>query len=298
MSGSLAGQVALITGGGRGLGRSMALALAAEGAAIAIDDIYRDDAGVAAADTTVAEIEAAGGRGLALFEDVCTLAGSEQMVKSTVAQFGRLDILINCAGNNVRGLAHELTEDQWDSVIRLHLKGHFLSCRAALGVMLEQDSGRIITIASRGSIYQVPASKGVSRGSRRPASTAYAAAKAGIMGLSTTLALEVWESGITVNCLLPSATTQLFPETKPRMVGGVPASATMDPDFVAPTVVFLCGPAAADISGRLFYASGGDVLIYGAPLDTAGSRMVRKIGKWSPDELADVIPPLLGIGTA
>jgi NAD(P)-dependent dehydrogenase (short-subunit alcohol dehydrogenase family) len=292
------GQVALITGGGRGIGRSVALALAAENASIALDDIYfLAEGGESAGKELTAELESAGagpGNTLLLTEDVRISAGAQAMVDATVQRFGRLDILVNCAGNNVRGRIQELTEDQWDSVLGLHLKGHFLSCQAAVKQMLTQNSGRVITVASRGSIYYPPSSKLQARSSRNPASTAYASAKAGIMGLSTVLALELWETGITVNCLLPSATTQLFPESKPRMVGGVPASTNMDPDYVAPLVAFLCSAEAKNISGRLIYASGGDVLIYGPLLDVAGSRMIRNQGKWTIDELAGVIPSLIG----
>ena len=220
--GSLEGQVALVTGGGRGLGRSIARALAAQGAAVAIDDIFRDEAGASAAQTTAGEIEAAGGRALPLAEDVTTSAGAKAMADQAVEEFGRLDILVCCAGNMVRGLLQDLTEQQWDSLLDLHLKGHFLSCKMALPHMLAQDSGRILTVSSRGAFFQVPASKRDPKDVRKPPSTPYSAAKAGIMGLTTTLAVELWDTGINVNCLLPSATTQLFPDTRPRMLGGVP----------------------------------------------------------------------------
>ncbi|MDF3311474.1 SDR family NAD(P)-dependent oxidoreductase [Rhodococcus sp. T2V] len=292
----LDGQVALVTGGGRGLGRSIAHAFAAHGAVVAIDDVYRDENGVAAAGATANEIEAAGGKALALFEDVTTGDGARAMVEATVERFGRLDILVTCAGNVTRGLLHELTEQQWDSLINLHLRGHFLSCKMALPHMLEQNSGRIITVGSRGAFFQVPASKKISRDIRKPPSTAYSAAKAGILGMSTTLAVELWETGITVNCLLPSATTQLFPETGARMVGGVPASASLDPDDIAPTVVYLASPDAADISGKIVYSSGGDLIFYGDQLDVRGSRMIRKLGRWTPEELQEIVPSMVGAG--
>ncbi|MGW4335436.1 SDR family NAD(P)-dependent oxidoreductase [Rhodococcus koreensis] len=293
--GFLDNQVALVTGGGRGLGRSIALALAARGASVAIDDVYRDEAGVSAADATVRAIEESGGTGLALSEDVTTVDGAAAMVEATVQKFGRLDMLVLCAGNTTRGRLHELDEAQWDSLMSLHLKGHFLACKMALPHMLAQNSGRIVTVGSRGAFFQVPANKQVPRDERQPPSAAYSAAKAGILGMTTTLAVELWETGITVNCLMPSASTQLFPDTKPRMVGGVPASNSLDPDDIAPTVEFLCGPDAADISGRIFFASGGDVILYGNQLDLAGSRMIRKDGRWTADELSQVLGPLAGL---
>ncbi|WP_168226772.1 SDR family NAD(P)-dependent oxidoreductase [Rhodoferax sediminis] len=287
--------MALVTGGGRGLGRSIARALAAEGAVVAIDDLYRDVAGVSAADSTAAEIEQAGGTALALHEDVTSAEGARAMVDAVVKRFDRLDILVNSAGNFLRAPLVKLTEQQWDSIISLHMKGHFLSCKMALPHMLKQNSGRILTVASRGAFFQVPASKRDQKDMRRPSGVAYASAKAGILGFTTTLAVELWDSGINVNCLLPSATTQLFPETKPRMVGGVPASESMDPDDVAPAAVFLCSPQAVDISGKIMYAAGGDVVFYGDQLDKRGSRMVRKHGRWTQAELAQVVPSLLGV---
>jgi 3-oxoacyl-[acyl-carrier protein] reductase len=295
---SFQGQVALITGGGRGVGRSIALALAAEGVSVVIDDVFRDEQGVRAADAVVKEIEQAGGKGLALYEDVTSEEGTRRMADAAIDRFGRLDILVLCAGNAVRGLLHELTAEQWDSVIALHLRGHFLCCKAVLPQMLKQNSGRILTVASRGAFFQVPDSKRVPKSSRRPPSTAYSAAKAGILGMTTTLAVELWDTGINVNCLMPSATTQLFPETKPRMVGGVPATESMNPDDVAPAAVYLCSPQAADVSGELMYASGGDMVFYGDQLDVRGSRMVRKHGRWTQEELQTVVPAILGIASA
>lgn len=293
--GSLEGRVALVTGGGRGLGASISRALAARGASVAIDDVYRDEHGVAAADQTAAAIREAGGSALPLFEDVTSSEGAHRMVEATVEEFGRLDIIVTCAGNTIRSSLPDLTEQQWDSVMNLHLRGTFLSCKMAIPRMLEQGGGRIITVGSRGAFFPVPANKQVARGVRRPTSTVYSAAKAGIIGLTTTLAVELWETGITANCLLPSASTQLFPETKARMVGDMPPTQSLDPDDVAPTVDFLCSDSAADISGRIIYAAGGDVILYGNQLDLNGSRMVRKAGRWTSEELEEIIPPLAGV---
>jgi len=292
---SYKGQVALITGGGRGVGRGIALALAAQGVSVVIDDLFRDANGAAAADSVIKEIEQAGGTGLALYEDVSSEEGSRKMVDATVERFGRLDILIMCAANNVQKLLHEMSADEWDAVIRLHLRGHFLGCRMALPQMLKQNSGRIITVASRGAFYHLPSSKREPKPPRRPSNAPYSAAKAGILGMTTSLAGELWDTGITVNCLLPSANTQLFPATSARMVGGVPATESLDPEDIAPAVVYLCSPDAAEISGQLMYASGGDIVFYGHQLDMHGARMVRKQGRWTQEELNKVVPGILGI---
>lgn len=293
--GSLNGKVALVTGGGRGLGRSIAHALAREGAAVAIDDVHRDEQGALSSDAVAREIEAAGGSALALSEDVTSEAGAKAMVDKTVERFGRVDILVNSAGNFARAPLQDLAAAQWDAVMSLHLRGHFLASKMVLPHMLKQNSGAILTVASRGAFFQVPPSKRVQRDLRKPSGVAYAAAKAGILGFTTTLAVELWDTGINVNCLLPSATTSLFPETTPRMVGGVPAAESLDPDDVAPAAVFLCTPEAADISGRIMYAGGGDLVFYGDQLDVRGSRMLRKNGRWTQAELAKVVPSLLGV---
>jgi 3-oxoacyl-[acyl-carrier protein] reductase len=290
----LEGQAALVTGGGRGLGRSVALRLAAEGAAVVIDDMYIDDEGSAAAERVAEEIRSNGGRATAMRENVSTTEGGDAMVAAAVEQYGRLDILVTCAGNFVRGPIQDLTDEQWDSLVAVHLRGHFVCARAATRQMLEQDYGRIITVASRGAYYDLPRSKSDPASGHKPSSTAYSAVKAGIMGFTNTLALELWETGITANCLLPSATTQLFPGTAPRMVGGVPPSSSLDPDYIAPVVAFLASPEAEAISGKVVYASGGDVILFGSPLDMAGARMVRTSGMWTLDELQAVLPTLTG----
>ncbi len=295
---NLENKVAVITGGGRGVGRGIAKLMAQEGAAVVIDDVFRDGSGLGAAEATAREIEAEGGRALALEEDITSSSGANAMIDAAISKFGRVDILVACAGNVIPGGVQELTEQQFDAVVRLHLKGHFLCCKAVLPYMTKQNSGSILTVASRGAFYDLPTSKRQSRMGRKPTSAAYTAAKAGIVGLTSALAVELWDTGINVNALLPSATTNLFPDTKPRQLAGTPATASLDPEDIAPAAVFLCSPKGADISGRLMYASGGDVVFFGTPLDMAGSRMVRKNGRWTVDELSEVVPSLLGISTA
>jgi 3-oxoacyl-[acyl-carrier protein] reductase len=295
--GALDGRVALVTGGGRGIGRGIALELSAQGAAVVVDDVFRDDSG-SAAEATAAEIKAAGGDALGVEFDCTTAEGGNGMVAAAIESFGQLDCLVMLAGNYPQGPLQDMTDAVWEATINLHLRGTFMPTRAALPHMLERNSGRIIMTASRGAFFQLPPNKQVSRDAAAAAAgpnSIYSAAKAGILGLATTLAFETWDTGITVNTLLPSATTQLFPGTAPRMVGGAPATQSLDPSDVAPAVAYLCSPAAADISGRIMYASGGDVIFFGEPMTMTGSRMIRKVGRWTHDELNDVVPALLGI---
>lgn len=293
--GYLDGRVALVTGGGRGLGHGISLELARAGAKVAVVDLFRDEEGVSAAEATVEEIRGLGSDGIALGSDVSSPEGVQEMVDAAVEAFGRLDILVTCAGNTVRGAVQDLEVAQWDSVLNLHLKGTFLACRAAVPHMLKQNHGRIITVASRGAFHSLPLNKQQPKSDRKPPSTAYAAAKAGILGMTATLAAELWDTDITVNSLLPSAATQLFPETGIRILGDVPPTRSLDPDDIAPAVAFFASDAAKDISGRTFYASGGDVILFGPALDTAGSRMIRKDGRWTQTELEELLLPLAGV---
>jgi 3-oxoacyl-[acyl-carrier protein] reductase len=227
---------------------------------------------------------------------VSTEAGAEGMLDATIAEFGRIDILINCAGNVVKSDLVDLTVAQWDSVVDLHLKGHFLACRAAVPHMLEQGWGRVVNIGSRGAFWDVPDNTLLPRDARKPSSAAYAAAKAGIMALSSTLALELWQTGVNVNCLLPSANTPLFPGTTPNPVGGIPPASSMDPDFIAPLMVYLSSDLSEHVSGRFFYASGGDVCLYTQPFSLpGGGSIVRTPGKWDPVDLAGALSGMLGV---
>lgn len=293
---SLEGKTAIVTGGGRGIGRGIARALADQGAAVVVNDIFRDDGGALAGETVAEEIRAAGGHALANQSDVSTEAGAEDLIDSAVAAFGGLDILVNCAGNYLRAPIVDLTLEQWDSIINVHLKGHFLACRAAVRQMQKQGrGGRIVTVASRGAFQS---RRGAESGNPAPGtygSVVYSAAKAGIMGFSRTLALQLEGTGITVNCLIPSADTQLFPyKGGSRSIGGTPQPLTLDPEYCAPVVVYLATDAAEYVTGNMVYASGGDICLYGQPLQLHNANaLVRKTGKWTVEELDEVLPPLV-----
>lgn len=292
---SMQGRVALVTGGGRGVGRGIAKLLAQEGAAVAIDDLHRDEQGRSSAEKVADEIKAEGGKALALQEDISQSKSVQAMVEATVKEFGPIDTLVTCAGNVILGGFQDLSEEQWDSVVNIHLKGHYLCCKAVLPYMREKNSGSILTVASRGAFYNLPPSKATPWVGRKPSSAPYAAAKAGIMGMTVQLAIELWDTGINVNCLLPSADTQLFPGDKPRAIGGTPPTQSLNPDDIAPAAVFLCTPTARNLSGKMMYASGGDVVFFGDQLDMRGSRMVRKPTRWTVKELEDVLPSLLAV---
>lgn len=284
MTRRLEGKAALVTGGGRGIGRGIALALASEGAKVVVNDIAREPDGSSVADKVVAEITKANGTAVASYDSVTTMAGGQNIIRTATSNFGRIDILVNCAGNFVRVPAIETTEETWDSIIAVHLKGHFSCTKATALEMIKQRSGRIINFSSRGAF--IGSVGGLS----------YATAKAGIMGFTTMLAKELKEYGITVNCILPSATTQLFPGKKRPLGDNMPLPLTADPDFVAPIVVYLATDKACNITGQFIYAAGGDIAIYAKPLEllTPVTRLIRKVGKWTLDELDQLIPTIVG----
>ncbi|MFH1647529.1 MAG: SDR family NAD(P)-dependent oxidoreductase [Chloroflexota bacterium] len=285
MAQRLKGKSAVVTGSGDGIGRGVALALAAEGAGVVINDIGRDAGGKSAADKVVAEIKKAGGAAVANYDSVATMQGGENIVKTAVSNFGRIDILVNCAGNFKAVTTVEVTEDIWDSIIAVHLKGHFSCSKAAVKEMLKQKSGRIINISSRAAAFGA-------------ASLPYSAAKAGILGMTSMLSAELKQHGITVNVILPSAETKLFSGPAPNIGDNMPIAPDRGPEFVAPLIAYLATDEAGNITGRYFYASGGDICIYGHPFKLPGEAhmLVRKTGKWTLDELGGIIPRLLGVG--
>jgi NAD(P)-dependent dehydrogenase (short-subunit alcohol dehydrogenase family) len=280
MAQRLKGKAAVVTGGGNGIGRGISIALAEEGAKVVVNDIARGDA-----DKVVGEITKAKGTAVANYDSADSVAAGENIIKTATSNFGRIDILVNCAGNFYYNPAVEMTEEIWDSIMSVHLKGYFSCVKAALPSMVKQKSGRIINFSSIASFFG-------------PGNPAYSTAKAGILGFTSSLAGELKEYGITANAILPSAVTKLFPndQRKGFLDDHMPVSPCLDPDYVAPMVTYLVTDEAQAITGKFFHVSGGDIGIYAKPLQLPGEAhmFTRKIGKWTVDELCEVIPELLG----
>ncbi len=240
------GMTALVTGGARGIGAATAARLAAEGADVVVADL----------DVAVAEETAAAIGGRAVRCDVTSRAEVEVMVAAAVAPTGRLDILVTCAGILRDNLVHKLTEDDWDAVIDTHLRGTFLAAQAAQRHMVEQRSGAMVLLSSVSAL-----------GNRGQAN--YSAAKAGIQGLSKTLAIELGPFGIRVNCVAPgfieTAMTEQtaariglsFEEFKELCAAETPLRRVGVPDDVAGVISFLCSPDAGYVSGQVIYVRGG-----------------------------------------
>lgn len=281
MAKKLKGMSAVVTGSGSGIGREVARALVTEGAGVVINDLGKTPDGDSLADRTADEINKSGGTAVANYDSVSTMAGGENIIKTATKNFGRVDILVNCAGFCRNAPSAKVSEKDWDETIAVHLKGHFACTQSAIREMLKQQSGRIINFSSRAGFLTSYGGLG---------SLPYATAKAGIVGFTMLLAAELKQYGITVNGILPSALTAGFPENRPRFGGGEMTG----PEFVPPIIVYLATPEAKNITGRFFYACAGDIIILSTPMQLSGpNKFIRKSGMWTVDELSQVIPPLV-----
>ncbi len=240
-------RVALVTGGARGIGRAIALRLAQDGIAVAIN--YRGSADAAA--EVVEQITAAGGRAVAIVGDVAADGEAAKLITETVAQLGRLDILVNNAGITRDNLTMRMSEADWDAVLTTNLKGAFLCAKAALRPLLKaRESGRIISISS---VVGLMGNAGQAN---------YAAAKAGLIGLTKSLAKEVASRGITVNAVAPGFISTDMTATLPDDVQEaakklIPLGQFGEPADIANTVAFLASPAARYITGQVISVDGG-----------------------------------------
>jgi NAD(P)-dependent dehydrogenase (short-subunit alcohol dehydrogenase family) len=270
----LAGKVAVVTGGGGGIGGAVAIDMAAEGAKIVVNDFGKEADGSNAADKVVKQIQKAKGMAVANYDSVATMAGGENIIKTAISHFGRIDILVNTAGFGKAGLFPEVSEEDWDLTFNVHLKGHFSCSKAAVKEMIKQKSGgRIINFSSNAgfAFVQVPFFD-----------ISYATAKAGIVGFTAKLSAELKEYGITVNGIFPSAITKGFPDPRPG---------AESPEFIAPIVVYLATDKAKDITGQFFLTYGGNIGIYPRPMQKT-SMLFCKSGKWTLDELDKIVPTM------
>lgn len=295
--GVLDGRVAIVSGGGRGLGRAHALLLAAEGARVVVNDLGTTVEGEpestsperSPAHAVAEEIRRLGGEAVASTEDVTQFAAGERLVSTALDHFGRLDVLVNSAGNLRDRALVRMTEEDWDAVIGVHLKGHFVPTRfAAAYWRSEAKAGRPVQAA----IVNTTSTSGLAG---NPGQAHYGTAKAGVAAFTLIAAQELARYGVRVNAVSPVARTRMT-ETLPSLAQLLappsdPATFDVwDPANVSPLVGYLASPVCP-VTGRVFFIQGGRINVFEPWTLGPG---IEKPGRWTVDELAEAVPGLVG----
>ncbi|NKS81060.1 SDR family NAD(P)-dependent oxidoreductase [Rhodococcus hoagii] len=292
MSGLLDGRVVIITGAGRGIGRAHALAFAAEGAKVVVNDIGvggdGSNTGETPAEQVVAEIKAAGGEAVTNGDDVASWEGAQNLIQTALDDFGRLDVLVNNAGFLRDRMLVGMSEEEWDAVIRVHLKGHFAPLRhAAAYWRAESKAGRPVDARIINTSSGAGLQGSIGQGN-------YAAAKAGIAEMTIQAAAELKNYGVSVNAIAPAARTRMTVGAGGAMAEAMAAPEegfdAMAPENISPLVVWLGSAESKDVTGRVFEVEGGKITVAEGwrhgPTQDKGDR-------WDPKELGPVVADLL-----
>jgi NAD(P)-dependent dehydrogenase (short-subunit alcohol dehydrogenase family) len=286
----LNGKVAVVTGSGRGIGRGEALAMAQEGAKIVVNDIGAGPDGSgqdgSPAHLVVEEIRSMGGEAVANYDSVTTERGGANIIQTAIDNFGQIDILVNNAGILRDKMVFNMTDEEWDSVIKVHLYGHFFTTKHAAIHFRKQRSGRIINTSSISGL-------GASFGQCN-----YGAAKEGIIGFTRQVAGDLGRYGVTCNAIRPAAATRLsYTEelVQAWRKAGVPEHliaglASLKPEDISPLVVWLASGDAYNVNGRTFYVETGKVALYSEPVE---EKALFKSGAFTTDELFAAMPKTL-----
>lgn len=284
--GNLQGKVAIVTGSGRGIGREIAILLAKEGASVVVNDLGGGSDGkgndTKVADEVVAEIKEFGGEAIANDQSVTELENAENIVNTAVEEFGGIDIVVNNAGILRDRMVFKMSEEEWDAVIAVHLKGSFNMTRAASPHFKEQKSGRFINFTSTSGLI----------GNVGQAN--YAAAKLGIAGLNKITALDMARYNVTANAVAPFAWSRLIgsiPTDSDKEKARVDKLKKLSPAHIAPLVAFLCSDEAADVSGQIFGVRGKEIMVFSQPRPI---RSVYKEEGWSIESLSEIKGSLQG----
>ncbi|NKR92857.1 SDR family NAD(P)-dependent oxidoreductase [Rhodococcus hoagii] len=292
MSGLLDGRVVIITGAGRGIGRAHALAFAAEGAKVVVNDIGvggdGSNTGETPAEQVVAEIKAAGGEAVTNGDDVASWEGAQNLIQTALDNFGRLDVLVNNAGFLRDRMLVGMSEEEWDAVIRVHLKGHFAPLRHAASYWrAESKAGRPVDARIINTSSGAGLQGSIGQGN-------YAAAKAGIAEMTIQAAAELKNYGVSVNAIAPAARTRMTVGAGGAMAEAMAAPEegfdAMAPENISPLVVWLGSAESKDVTGRVFEVEGGKITVAEGwrhgPTQDKGDR-------WDPKELGPVVADLL-----
>ncbi|QBJ97154.1 SDR family NAD(P)-dependent oxidoreductase [Rhodococcus sp. ABRD24] len=292
MSGLLDGRVVIITGAGRGIGRAHALAFAAEGAKVVVNDIGvggdGSTTGETPAEQVVAEIKAAGGEAVTNGDDVASWEGAQNLIQTALDNFGRLDVLVNNAGFLRDRMLVGMSEEEWDAVIRVHLKGHFAPLRhAAAYWRAESKAGRPVDARIINTSSGAGLQGSIGQGN-------YAAAKAGIAEMTIQAAAELKNYGVSVNAIAPAARTRMTVGAGGAMAEAMAAPEegfdAMAPENISPLVVWLGSAESKNVTGRVFEVEGGKITVAEGwrhgPTQDKGER-------WDPKELGPVVADLL-----
>ncbi|MFE9322583.1 SDR family oxidoreductase [Nocardia sp. NPDC052278] len=286
MTETVAGRVVVVTGAGNGLGRSHALAFAAAGAKVVVNDLggSRDGAGGSAgpAQAVVDEIVAAGGEACANTDDISSFDGAANLIAQAVDVYGGLDVLVNNAGILRDRMLVSMSEAEWDAVIKVHLKGTFAPTHHAAAYWRRRakeglsNDARVINTTSPSGLFG------------NPGQTNYGAAKAGIASFSVIAAMELASYGVTVNAVAPTALTRMTDDL--QAVHELATSVDLAPESVSPVVVWLGSTASKDVTGRVFAVIGGTVAVVDG---WAYGPEVSSSQRWTLDQLAEVLPSLV-----
>jgi 3-oxoacyl-[acyl-carrier protein] reductase len=280
-------RVSVVTGGGRGIGRAITLALAAEGSKVVVNALR---AGAGSAETTAKDIAEKGGQAVPCYADVSNFQNAGRLIQSAIDHFGKVDILVNNAGVTGWGMPWDMTEEDWDKVVNISLKGTFNCTRHSVPYMKEQKWGRIINCTSLSWIA-------------RGGACHYAAAKAGIVGFTRAVAIDMAQYGVTCNAYAPYAKTDMSSSRTLQMIEQKYKSGKIDrkeyewqmnppgPEGVGSLVAYLASDKASSVSGKVLYASGGWIAMFSEP--EREKTLFKERGIWSVQELIDQFPQLM-----
>ena len=281
----LTGKVVVVTGAGGGIGREIALHMARQGARVVVNDIGASLAGEGRDDSpaqrVVQEIAALGAEAIADANSVADSTGAAAIVKTAIDRFGRVDCVVNNAGILRDRFFHKMSDEEWDSVLKVHLYGAYYMSRAAAGPMKDQGSGSLIHMTSTSGLIG------------NLAQANYSAAKMGVVALSKSIALDLEKSGVRSNCIAPFAWSRMvssIPTDTPEQIARVEKIKQMTPDKIAPLAVYLASDAAAGVNAQVFTVRNNEIVLMSQPRPL---RSVQRGEGWTPRSIAEHAMPAL-----